>query len=56
MPDDYLPTDEIEDAVQVLLSAWSAGTVRAASNRQQKLREWWPALGAALDNLKEVTE
>lgn len=47
---------DVATAVEVLLEAWSAGTVRASGIRQQKLREWWPALGEALDTLMLVSD
>lgn len=38
--------------VEALLSAWTAGGSAARTARQQKLHEWWPALGAAIVNLE----
>lgn len=41
------------DAVIKVVEAWMAGTPTAATLRQQKLDEWWPALTSALAQLKQ---
>lgn len=41
-----------DHAVDYVLSAWMAGGRAARESRQEKLREWWPDLALALDNLE----
>lgn len=35
-----------------VVSAWTVGAPAAQRTRQEKLREWWPDLALALDNLE----
>lgn len=56
-PDDLHIAYEVElmrmqaesDVLAELCRRWNAGTRRAAGNRQDALREWWPALADGLD-------
>lgn len=41
-----------DHAVAYVIAAWNAGAPAARKARQDKLREWWPDLGLALDNLE----
>lgn len=41
-----------DHAVAYVITAWSAGGPAARNARQEKLREWWPDLALALDNLE----
>ncbi len=45
--------DWLEDhPEEALLAAWTAGTPKAAANRQQALHAFWPALATAIDNFE----
>jgi hypothetical protein len=35
-----------------VVAAWTAGGLAARTTRQERLREWWPDLALALDNLE----
>lgn len=41
----------VEHTAAYVVAAWTAGAPAARTARQNKLREWWPALGEALDSL-----
>lgn len=42
-----------EHPAEAVVAAWTAGAPAARSSRQQKLTEWWPALGSALQALEQ---